>query len=251
MQIILKMDGMEEIKRKLSAMPGQINKAASLALARTGNAIRDAEQKEMQTVFDRPTRWTLGAMRVSSVRNLHVTVGIIDPAKYKRAAMYLDTQITGGARRMKAFERALQANGAMPTGWLAVPGEGAKLDEFGNMSAGQIVQILAWFKSAEGRPGYKMNMTDAGRAKRRKGTKRKMGFEYVAVMPGKQRNLKQPGIYQRFTTGFGKSIKPILIFVSSARYKPLFNFERVARDTFTRVMPIEISKSINNALNNR
>ena len=43
-----------------------------------------------------------------------------------------------------------------------VPGDAATLDQNGNMSAGQIVQIMSWFK-AFGEQGYQANMRDGGR----------------------------------------------------------------------------------------
>jgi hypothetical protein len=165
----------------------------------------------MQRVFDRPTRWTLGSIKVKPTKQLEVEVGILDPeGYYKRAANYVGTQTTGGQRKMKAFERALQQYGLMPQGWYAVPGEGAKIDSYGNMSSGQIRQIMSWFDSAERWAGSTQNMGAAGRAKKMKGTRSKFGFEYLVVLPDKQKNLKQPGIYQRFFLGHGSSIQAAL-----------------------------------------
>ena len=240
------------MQRKLASAPRQLEKATKLALARTGDAIREAEKEEIARVFDRPTRWTLGAMQVkTSTDKLTVTVGIVDPdGFYKRAAKYLDTQVTGGARRQKAFESALIRNGIMPSGWLAVPGEGVTLDAYGNMSAGQIKQILSWFDAAERGAGSTQNMGFAGRDKRRKGSKKKVGLEYVLVPPGRQRNLKQPGIYKRniYMGKGGKHISPILIFIKKANYKKRFDFERVARATYDQVAQAEFAAAIQREL---
>jgi hypothetical protein len=250
MYVTITLEGFDALKDALVDAPLKLKKAMKLAMARTGNAIRDAEIAEMKRVFDRPTRWTLGAMRVStSSGELEVTIGIIDPnGNYKRAQSYLSVQVEGGPRRTKAFEVALQQHGLMPTGWRAVPGEGAKIDAFGNMSAGQIRQILSWFDAAERTAGSTQNMGFAGREKRRKGTRKNLGFEYFVVLPGRQRNLKQPGIYQRIFLGHGKSIKPILIYVKSANYKKRFDFEKVARETYDRVMPIEFQSAVEHEL---
>ena len=40
------------------------------------------------------------------------------------------------------------------------------------------------------------------------------------------------------------SVKPILIFVQKTRYKPLYDFDRVARQTFDRVWPVEAAAAI-------
>jgi len=241
----VKIEGLEELKRKVADAPRAVEIAAQRALLKTAQGVKDAGIAEMNRVFDKPTRWTLGSMKVKVTSRFTVEAGVVDPdGYYKRAANYLGTQAGGGQRKMKAMESALQRYGIMPSGWFAVPGAGAKLDAFGNMSVGQIRQILSWFDAAERWAGSTQNMGTAGREKRRKGTRTKMGFEYVAVLPGKQRNLKQPGIYQRFFLGHGSSIKPVLIFVKGARYQVRFDFEKVATATANAMWQSEFDKAI-------
>lgn len=72
----------------------------------------------------------------------------------------------------------------MPRGWVAVPGFRAKIDAYGNQSMGELRQILSWFDAAKLTTGSTQNMRDAGRNKRRRGTRAKAGFEYVAIKPG-------------------------------------------------------------------
>lgn len=242
----VKTDGFIELKQKLLLAPRQIEVATQRALLHTATKIKDNEIAEMTRVFDRPTRWTLGAMRVKVTGKMEVTAGIVDPeGAFKRAASYLDVQATGGQRKVKAFEKALQSRGLMPVGWFAVPGEGAKFDSYGNMSTGQLRQILSYFDAAESSAGSIQNMGYAGREKKRKGTRRAYGFEYLIVMPGKQRNLKQPGIYQRFFTGFGSSIKPVLIYIKTAAYRKRFDFERIANTTYDQNIESEIKTALN------
>jgi hypothetical protein len=205
--------------------------ATQRALLATARSIRAAEIKEMNKVFDRPTKWTLGAMKVGPAKNMSITVGILDPdGYYKRANYYLGTQIAGGKRNHKAMEMALQRARVMPAGWYAVPGAKAKLDAYGNMGPGEIRQIMSWFNAAERWSGSTQNMTDATRARRRKGTKKKAGYEYFAVSPG-NKGLT-PGIYRRTSFGFGKAIEPILIFVPRVSYRKRFDFEGVARRVY-------------------
>ncbi|MCK9386047.1 MAG: hypothetical protein M0Q15_15670 [Nevskia sp.] len=211
--------------------------ATQRALLKTAQAVKDAELVEMGRAFDRPTRWTLGSMKVKATTKFEVAVGILDPdGYYKRANYYLGTQIDGGARKVKAFERALQRMGVMPGGWMAVPGEKAKLDSYGNQSAGEIKQVLSWFNAAEPTAGSTQNMTQATRDRRRKGTKKKRGFEFFAVIPGSRgaKNLR-PGIYRRTSFGFGKAIEPIMIFIKSAGYQKRFNFRKVAETVVDKV----------------
>ena len=87
-------------------------------------------------------------------------------------------------------------------------------------------------------------MGEKGRAKRRKGTRARRGFEYFVAQPGsrvgrgswkngRRQNL-QPGVYRRTAFGFGSAIEPILIFVRRVAYKPRFDFYGVARRTVDR-----------------
>lgn len=242
--ISIKVDGVDSLLNRLALAPRQIEIATQRAMLKTAHQIKDAEKSEMQRVFDRPTRWTIGSMQVKVVRNMEIKVGIVDPeGAYKRAQSYLGTQVEGGARRQKAMERALAGAGLLPPGWYTVPGAGAKLDQYGNMSVGQIKQILSWFDAANRSAGSQQNMGQAGRDRRRKGTRTRVGFEYVAIVPGRGSKLT-PGIYQRFFFGMGRSIKPILIFVSGTRYKPRFDFGRVAQQTYDRVWPVEAAAAI-------
>jgi hypothetical protein len=227
----------------------QIEIAAQRALLKTAQAIQAAEQTEMGRVFDRPTRWTLGAMKVRVDSKFAVTVGILDPdGFYKRAQNYLSTQVDGGTRRLKAMEVALQRRGIMPTGWVAVPGSGAEQDQYGNVAVGQLRQILSWFDAAERWAGSTQNMGEKGRAKRRKGTRSKRGFEYFHVYPGRShqghRQALHPGIYKRTSFVFGKAIKPVLLFVRAAGYKPRFGFEQVAIDTYEREFPAQFDAAM-------
>ncbi len=76
--------------------------AAQRALLKTAQSIRDAEKVEMERVFDRPTKWTLGAMKIKVTNKFEIHVGVVDPdGYYKRAANYLGTQILGGCGGQK------------------------------------------------------------------------------------------------------------------------------------------------------
>lgn len=258
--IEIKLDGFEGLKRKLADAPNKLQNATQRALLKTAQAVKDAEHAEMRRVFNKPTRWTLGAMKVKATDKMTVSVGILDPdGFYKRAQNYLGTQITGGQRKLKAFEKSLQARGLMPSGWFAVPGECATMDAHGNMSAGQIRQILSWFDAAENWAGSTQNMGFAGREKRRRGGRKSYGWEYFIVAPGSKRSFirksgktgthsMQPGVYKRTITGFGSSIKPILIYVKGARYQARFNFEKVARNTADVIFQAEFAKAVDREL---
>ena len=237
----------EQVIGRLSKdAPRAVEVATQRALLHTAREVKNAEVKEMQRVFDRPTRWTLSGFKVELDKaQMQARVEIKDGYWY-RADNYLQTQIEGASnRRQKAFEKALQAVGALPAGWLAVPGERAKLDAYGNQSTGEIRQILSWFDAAERVAGSTQNMGFAGREKRRKGTKKKAGWEYFIVRVGDRRSFvrgnggrgthkMQPGIYRRTAFALGTRIEPVMIFIKAASYKPRFDFYGVAAQTIER-----------------
>jgi len=241
--ISIKIEGVDDFLTRLALAPRQIEIATQRAMLKTAQQIHKAEKEEMQRVFDRPTRWTLGSMRVKVTNAMEIKVGIVDPeGAYKRANNYLGTQIRGGPRGVKAMESALRAFG-LPSGWKVVPSKDVELDEYGNMSGGQIKQILAWFRSADMSSGPNASFGKV-RSARKSTKKRVFGFEYFVVLPGNKKTGLIPGVYQRFYFAMGKSIKPILIFVNTTNYKSRFDFDRVARQTFDRVWPVEAEAAV-------
>lgn len=226
----------------------QIPFAAKSALNTTAKKVVEREQHEIRDVFNRPTPYTQSAVKIfkwAEKRDLQAIVGIKDDtSKGIPASKYLASEISGGGRRMKRFEKALQSVGALPEGYRAVPGAAAKLDAYGNMSPAQIVQILSFFKAFP-EAGYKMNMTDKRRASLKRGTAARVGFEYFVGRPGDRLPL---GVWQRFKLGHGGAIKPVLIFVPHAVYQAIFDFDYVARQTVEKEFAPEFDKAMADAL---
>jgi hypothetical protein len=221
----------------------QLTSATRVALNRTADKAVKAEQHEMRDVFRSPTPYTLSSVRMkpATSASLAATVELKDDAtKATPATRFLAPQMQGGPRGQKRFERALQSVGAMPVGYRAVPGQAARLDAYGNMSRGQIVQILAYFRAFP-EAGYKANMTDQGRAKLARGTKRRQGFTYFVGRPGDRLPL---GIYQRFSFGAGGAVKPVLLFVRSAVYQERFDFGYVVETTVKKEFPAEFKQAM-------
>jgi hypothetical protein len=232
--LTIKVEGMEELKRKMSDLQKrQLPFATAQALTLTAKDVEAAEYREMRDVFDRPTKTTLTSLyvRPATRARLVAEVGIKDFAgKGNAASKFLAAQVKGGTRRAKRFEVALQRVGAMPdAGYRVVPGEGANLDGNGNISPGQIVQILSWFKAFP-ETGYKANMTDKRRAALGRGNRRTgaLGFAYFVGRPGDRLPL---GIWKRISLGHGSAIKPVMLFVPHANYQALLDFHFVAQAT--------------------
>jgi hypothetical protein len=232
----------DSIVSQTNAGQRQVKFATRLALTRTAQVAAKAEVKEMRDVFRNPTPYALNSVFVlpATANRLSATVKLKDEAtKATPAVKFLSPQVSGGQRRLKRFEKALTAVGAMPVGYRAVPGKGAKMDSYGNMSRGQIVQILAFFRAFP-EMGYKANMTAAGRARLARGTRRTQGFAYFVGSPGDRMPL---GVYQRVAMAGGSALKPVLLFVRSAVYQPVFDFEYVVEQAVKTGFASEFEKA--------
>lgn len=223
----IQITGLDELRSALNDFSKrQIPFAVAEALNDTAKDAQAALVHEINDSFDRPTPYTLSSIYVrrATKDNLKAQVGIKDFAgKGIPASKYLAAQIEGGSRHQKRFERALQSVGALPPGYSVVPGAMAKLDAYGNIDKGLIVQLLSYFKAFP-EMGYRANMTDRRRATLAKGNKKK-NIQGVAYFVGQPGGMRCPlGIWARYSFGHGSAIKPILIFVPSVHYEKRFDF---------------------------
>lgn len=222
----------------------QIPFATARALTETAKVVKKAEEREIKSVFDRPTPYTQRSIYYKSAnkKTLQAKVWLKDDtSKGTPATKYLGPQIQGGQRPVKRFERALQRAGYLPQGWFAVPGAGAKMDRYGNMSRGQIVQILSALKSF-GEQGYLANRTKDS-AKRSRNQP-----EFFAIKPGQRRGGLAPGVWQRHRFAHGSAVKPVLIFVSGATFHIRFKFHDVAKRTVSREIGPQFKQALTNAM---
>lgn len=235
--------GLDEVRAALTGFSDRRFAAAiATALTRTAVQARDAVYTEMVSKLDRPTPYTLRSLFVSGARADRLqamtffkdnTGGYDTPA-----TKYLLPQVEGGAgRSIKRFERALIAKGSMPSGWHAVPAKGARLDAFGNVSRGQIMQIISQL-GTELLAGSDRSMSTRDKRSAINAQKR-AGGRFYAVLPGQG---KQPGIYQREFTG--RNVTPVFIFVQSTTYKKRFDFYGVAG----RVVQDNLSRNVQQAI---
>lgn len=264
--INIKLQGIDEAVRNMRDLSERrVKAAAATAMTRTAVAIRNEVQQHMTAVLDRPTPYTLRQLRyvAASAQRLVAAVGFnIAPiqdeygrvVKYRdlgpgqtNAGKYLQTQMTGGPRPNKRFESALRAVGVLPPGWFAVPGIRAKIDAYGNQSVGELRQILSWFDAAEMTAGSTQNMRQVGRDKRRRGTRKAAGFEYVAIMPGAKGGLR-PGIYRRTFYSLGRSIEPVVIFVQRVAYRKRFDFDGIAQRGVSTMLGREFDRALRESL---
>jgi hypothetical protein len=231
----------DALKEKFSDK--QVRFATSRAINQAAYVGAQATVKEMRKVFDRPTPWILKSVRYtkSTKDNLKAEIDF-DFWGNKQgvtASQVLQAEIFGGQRNLKRHEKALQRSQTLPKNKSIVPGANARTDKYGNMSAGQIVQVMAWFNSF-GQQGYEANINAKGRKRLGRDKKKtgQKGFQYFALKAKRGKLL--PGVYQRFQTGFGSAVKPVMIFVDRPKYKARLDFYGIAEK--------EVRKEINNKI---
>ena len=153
--------GLDEAVQALERLGQNAPKALADAVNHTSNQSRIALRHEMQSVFASPTPFTLNAIGVDAARPVGDPEGAVfvkDIASGRNNAPtdWFEPQVFGGERKHKASERTLHSLGVLPAGMYTVPGKGARLDSYGNMSRGQITQILASLqRSKNGSTGEK------------------------------------------------------------------------------------------------
>lgn len=214
----------------------------------TADAIDEA-RNVMMRVFDRPTWYTLNSHRMRKAVRTHLESAIVIRdfgGRGTPAAKVLRPEIFGGPRGQKRYERALTAAGVLPSGMLTVAGSGAKLDAHGNISRGQIVQIMSWFKAHQGKR-ERMNMTSKRKDSLIRGGTKRRGIEYF-VSTGKAGggpgNHLPAGIYMRQTSGLGTSLRLIMIFVRRAQYQSLYDFEATVQAYVDRELPRKWDRAV-------
>lgn len=210
----------ELLKRTEGLSERRLNSVVASALTGTASEARKAIREETQARLDRPTPFTLNStyVKAATANDRVAYVGFKDFApKGNPAGKYLLPQIYGGPRRAKGLEVGLRFAGVLPDGWFATPGPSARLNAYGNMSAGEVVRILSAFKGLERYAGSQQNRT--AESAKRKGSRL---VQYFAVKPG-DRSTLGPGIYQRR----GRDILKVINFVDSLTYRERLPLESI------------------------
>lgn len=240
-----------EVQRALSAYGPKVRSATREALNRTLEWAETDVVREMRKVFDRPVPFTL-----RSLRKYYANTATLQARLWFRQRsqdedkLWARPQIFGGQRDVKPMELRLQRAGILPKGWFVVPGDAAPRDAYGNMSQGEISRILNVLGTfTEG--GYnKANAKTRDRLRKGNAKKGTYGFEYFVNPVGlrKQGRHLLPGIYRRVYTGFGTSLKPMMIFVNRARYRGRLRFFEVVETTVNKRFGVEFDKALKSLL---
>lgn len=222
-----------EAESYLRALAGdQFPFALSKALNDAAFQARGVHQDEIKRVFDRPTPFTVrGVLYTKSTKRKLVSKtflrdeGVIYPAG---PAAYLHPNITGGERPQKRFERRLSTQNILPKGWVTVPGTAERLNQYGNLTRGRITQILGDV-NAFSEEGF---------------NKATPGARGMFVVRAGSRGRLAPGVWLRQR----KKVRPVMLFVPHARYRPQYDFEGVSDQFNKQRFPAIFANAVDYAL---
>lgn len=244
-QIRIGVDPDNSLGRQLSDLErSQLPFAASQAANKVAFEIRERWKQRAPQVFDRPTPLTKNAAlyRKATKERPYAEIFIRDEAfKGTPPSKYLFTEVEGGTRRRKGFERLLQGKGLMSPSQFAVMGRGARSNQYGNVPAGQVTKLLSQLGAQRDR--YQ-NQTPTS-AKRRRSRAPK-GGEYFVIT--KRRGKLRPGIYERIGTGWGSAVRSVFIFTNTANYQPRYDIFGMAEDTWKKLMPFYLKRELEKAM---
>ena len=209
--------------RDLGDARRQVPFATSLALTETAKDTRRHHQEMLPVIFDRPTRYTINSLKVTPSRKETLVARIEFKERGRGRQHYLLPQVDGGGRQHKAFEKWLIGAGVMMPNEYAVPGGGARIDAYGNMSSGQITQIISQLYASP----------DAMQWVTPKSKKRARGKRGVYFVPKLGSSLRR-GVWMR--TG-ARAITPVLLFVRAPSYKARYDFDGISHRHAEMVFP--------------
>lgn len=222
----IEIKGLDGVAKAIRDLEKQTRYATAKALTQTAKKVQTQLVREMQDKFDRPTPYTLRStfIKPATKDNLTATVGLKDRTGAKASlppAELLAHHFTGGGRLMKGLERYLQRAGLISAGEFVIPGAGARLDQYGNMSRGQIAQLMSQLR---------------------------IGIDphqYASKSARSRRNVSKAGriFWSRgghlargawIDMGHSIGVRPLLVVVKGARYKRRIVLEQIAREVVSK-----------------
>lgn len=223
---------------------GLAETALADALNHTANQAKQALRAEMSNVFDRPTPWTLNSTRIlhATPSRLEAAIWVQDQSGNKNpfsAEDYLMPQVDGGERFTRRSEKYLREAGILPSGRFVVPAAGARLDSYGNIQRGHMMQILSGLRAMT------LSGSDNAATESRRSLRKGHALAFFVMKRGKT----PIGIAERR----GKGLVMVLAFVRQPQYRTRFRFHEIVRRVAENDAQLEtnIDKAIADALAGR
>ena len=210
----------------------QLPFALALAINDSAKDALEAIRGRITAAFDRPTPYTKNAFAVTQRASKETLTAIVQMRDNRGNRHYLRTQEDGGPRRMTRLESMLSRTVATPGIIRAViPGDNAKLDQYGNWSGGDRNKAISGIKGWA-QVGYNANRTSR--------TRNKATANYFVPQHG-----LPPGIYRRR----GRDLDIIAIFTDKApTYQPRFQAEDAAEEAVFKRFGDHFAKRFDQAM---
>lgn len=196
--------GIGQIRKRIKLSHEAIPRASAKALTFTAERAQKQVTKFIPQVFDNPTPFTRRAIRKTFAKVRKLSADVFLKEQKHTNSHYLSPQIHGGGRPQKRAEKRL--------GGYWVPGENAKRNRYGNLTAGTWSKILA----DVGRFGLRTGDASNTLARRQGGTKR------ILYFMRRHKNGKRV-IYKRLR----KKIVPWLVEVRRPHYRRRLPFPKI------------------------
>jgi hypothetical protein len=222
----INLNGLPEFQTALREFSARrLNAAVSTSLTRGAKEMAGQWQDQIDRRIDRPIARTKSATTFQSATaaSLQSRVLVKDNLSGTSPSEYLGPQERAGSRNLKKFEAALQASGAMPRGYVVVPGRGAQLDAYGNVSRAQIIAVITQL-GTDYSPGYQrvIPKTVAGRL----AAMARRGKSFIAVNPDEAKEMKvSPGIYERKQGG---GMVAVFLYKRTVVYRKVLDLQATA-----------------------
>lgn len=237
--------GAQAVARALSNLEKNTRFGIARAITKTAKAVEVDLKREMKEKTDRPTAFFLKSTFVqpATKQRLSARVGLKDRLASKNpitAAERFGHLFNGGVRVPKALELYLRRAGLIGGGEFVVPGAGAVLDAYGNMSRGQVQQIISQLRIGIDPYAYASN------SKRSRRAVRLAGRIFWARGNARDGHLKR-GAY--IDQGDPIGIRPLLVVTRAPNYRRRFDLPVLAANTIQRTFEQNLRESLTDAFN--
>lgn len=193
--------------------------ATALALTQLAKQGDKDLKAEFKRSFDRPTPYTMRSTYVKPAQKRdaapHAIIGIKDQAGAKASrspAELLEHQFKGGQRTRSRLEYWLAKAGYITPGEWVAPGQEARLDRYGNISRGQVQQIISQLRAGPDARAYASN---SKRSKRKRGKRGGLFWSRGGRLAR--------GVWMRD----GGDVVPIIIVVRAPKYTKAIDLDQV------------------------
>lgn len=226
----------------------QIPYAVARTLTQVAAQAKTSTESAMAAKFDRPTPWTMKSLYYAPA-NKHDSpimsrVWLMDGQARPGGRAGQDKmsvighQFLGGDRPRKLLEYWLQRAGLIGAGEYIAPGERARLDRYGNMSRGQVQQIMSQLRLGVDKEAW------SSKSKRSRRNVAKAGEMFFSRGPGnwhggrswkngRSQHLPK-GVWMRVKVGFGQAVVPILMVITKPRYTQRIDLLGIGRKVHER-----------------